>query len=161
MKTSIGAQMSYGYETDKGTPGNLYDLSPYEIVSRAIEDEDGKVRFGMGVVAGTSETQVKLPSGAGDVFEGVVLERAHEEDRNGDVTLGQAEEFSVLRYGRVWVRVPDDCDAKKGDPVELITSGDDAGKFKKGESTDKAPKGCFISAAKNGLAPIALYVPIK
>ena len=49
----MAVQTSYGYATPKGIPGGIYDLYHYPVDSRFNEEDNGKLRFGVGVVKGS------------------------------------------------------------------------------------------------------------
>lgn len=131
----MSAQTTYGFATPRGVAGGLFDLSNYDIVTRLNEEADGILKFGVGVVRGTSAgSQVKLPVTASTaaLFEGVVVNsHSAEMDMNGNVSLKKNASVGVLRYGKVWVRVPSTDAPAYGDSVYLIVSGDDAGCFTK------------------------------
>lgn len=150
------AQLEYGYNTPGGVPGLIFDIAPYEINSLLIEEEtEGKIKFGMGVVAGEVPGKtIKAVSSADDTFEGVVVTNVHELDMKGKVVLEKGTACSVMRYGRVWVRVPDDAEITVNNKVFLIATGDNAGLFTNTEGIEIPGK--FIGAAENGIAPIVL-----
>jgi len=159
----MAGQLSYAYETPKGVPGGLVDISTKVCNSRKIENATGVAKAGMGVVTGTAAgSQVKLPTSASDKFEGVIVEKAHEQDANGNVVIAQGEAFSILRYGRVWVRLVPEVTVAVNDPVYLIASGDNAGLFTKTAPTGDGAAAYltisakFIGAADNGIAPIEI-----
>lgn len=131
----MSAQTTYGFATPRGVAGGLVDLSNYDIVTRLNEASDGAMKFGVGVVHGTSAgSQVKLPvaGSTAAVFEGVVVNsHSAEMDMSGDVSLKKNVSVGVLRYGKVWVRVPSAVAPAYGDNVYLIVSGDDTGSFTK------------------------------
>ncbi len=153
----MAVQTSYSYENPSGIAGGIYDLAPYEVNSRASEADAGKIKFGYGVVAGTASNGVKLPAATTDEFEGVVVHKAHEEERDGSIVLATGETFGVMRHGRIWARVDASVTIAKGDKLYLIVTGDNAGCFTNATEGTKEIAGKFIGANENGIAPIALY----
>ena len=153
----MAVQTSYSYENPSGIAGGIYDLAPYEVNSRASEAEAGKIKFGHGVVTGTASNGVKLPAATTDEFEGVVVHKAHEEERDGSVILATGETFGVMRHGHIWARVDDSVTIAKGDKLYLIVAGDNAGCFTNAADGAKEIAGKFIGANENGIAPIVLY----
>lgn len=153
----MAVQTSYSYENPSGIAGGFYDLAPYEVNSRASEADAGKIKFGYGVVAGTASNGVKLPAATTDEFEGVVVHKAHEEERDGSVILATGETFGVMRHGRIWARVDASATIAKGDKLYLIVTGDNAGCFTNAADGAKEIAGKFIGVNENGIAPIVLY----
>lgn len=156
-------QKSYSYTTPKGVAGGLMDLSPYSVDSRINgETEPGVLRFGMGVVQGTTPgTNVALPAAAttADKFEGLLLTGFTQEmDSAGEVTIRPKQTVGVLRYGKAWARVSKDAAVSYGDKLYLITSGDEAGLFTNKASGNLAVNGRFVGAADSvGIAPVEIY----
>lgn len=153
----MAVQTSYSYDNPSGLAGGIYDLAPYEVNSRASEENAGKIKFGYGVVAGTASNGVKLPAATTDAFEGVVVHKAHEEECDGSVSIATGEMVGVMRHGRIWARVDATVTIAKGDKVYLIVKGDNAGCFTNASTDTKAIAGQFIGASENGIAPVVLY----
>ena len=138
----MAAQLTYGYDTPKAVPGMIADLAEIEVASRANDENDGVLKFGMGVVVGAhAGRSVKKPvSGStAAVFEGVVVAREHtEQDMNGRVVVQKGSTVSVLKRGNIWARLADaDTQPGYGATAYLIVSGDDAG--------------CFTAASADGV----------
>lgn len=136
------AQLTYGYETAKGLPGQKADLGWTEVYSRTNEEEDGKMKFGMAVMTGTTAGQtVKLPAAGAkkEQIEGVSLMSDHfEHDLNGKVIIGKGAVIGVAVTGRVWARLASGVTRTvSGAPAYVVVSGADAGCFTatSGEST--------------------------
>ena len=129
----MGVQTSYNFYTERGVAGGLYDLSHHDVNSRRNECEDGVLKLGVGVVAGTlAGSQVKLPeSGAtAENFEGIVVNGfSTEMDMNGAVAVKKDATVGVLVHGRIWARIAEGVTPKYGDALYLIKSGDNAGCF--------------------------------
>lgn len=144
----MAAQTTYSYSTPSGVPGGLLDINPYATVSRLIEDATS-IQFGVGVVKGTSDQQVKVGSGT---FVGVIVEKAHELEKDNSMKIEATESFTVLTQGGVWARVAESVtDAAFGD--DLYVGAD--GLFVKTGGTKV--NGRFLGAAEDGIAPIQLF----
>ena len=152
------AQLSYGYDTPKGNPGLIFDIAPHECRTRLIEGTAGSVAAGMGVVNGTAAgTQVKRPSAGTDVFAGVLVEKAHEMDKNGQVIVDPKEAFSVMVAGHIWGQLAENVTPTYGAEAYLVATGDDAGRFTTDNSgiATGAKFGAAVDA-ENGIAEIVL-----
>lgn len=155
----MSVQTSYGNQTPKGVAGGIYDMFHYAVDSRFNEEANGVLRFGVGVVPGTLPgSSVKLPVAASTAaqFEGVVLNGFdRQQDMEGKLSILKNQNVSVMRRGRVWVRLATAAAPKYGDAVHLLTSGNDAGCFT--TTGGVAIPGRFIGPASNGVAPVELY----
>lgn len=154
-------QTSYGYGISKGIAGGLYDISTHAIETR--KNEELKLRFGCGVVSGTSIGKtIKLPvqaSVAGD-FEGVVINGlTQEQTMEGDTIIAAGRSVGVLKYGNVWVAVGSGAEVTPNADVYLITGGAEAGMFTTLDDTavKVAIKASFIDTASDGIAPMRLF----
>ena len=149
----------YNNKTPAGVAGGLYDLTDHAVDSFRIDAADGKVKFGMGVVMGTTPgTDVTVPADAStlDKFVGIVLNGgANEMDVKGVIVVRNSSTQSVMRHGRVWARLAAEAEPAYGDQVHLITSGADAGCFS--TTGGIAINARFITTAQNGIAAIELY----
>lgn len=156
-------QKSYSYTTPKGVAGGLMDLSPYSVDSRVNgETTPGALKFGMGVVQGTTPgTNVALPTAAAtaDKFEGLLLTGfVQEMDAEGSVAVKPKQTVGVLRYGKAWARVPKNTTAAYGDKLYLITSGNNAGLFTNVATGNLAVNGRFIGTADTtDVAPVEIF----
>lgn len=154
-------QTTYKYSTPLGQPGGLYDMSWHEIDSFANENNDGVMKFGMGVVRGTSAGKtVKVPVSASTAgqFEGVVVYKpASENTLTGGPVMKKNCTVGVMRYGRIYGLVAADEEPTYGDPVYLVVAGDDAGCFAKTSTDNVAIKGRFLGGVSDGIAPIELF----
>lgn len=157
----MGAQNSYVFSTPIGQAGGIYDLAPYAVDSFCNESNDGVVKFGMGVVKGTTAgKQVKAPaSGAAAAdFEGIVTNRRTTENAiDGGVLVKKGATLGVMRYGRIFGLLADSVTPAYGDAVYMVPSGDDAGCFTNSSTSTVAIKGRFLSTASNGIALIELF----
>lgn len=147
----MGAQTTYGYNTAMGEAGGIIDLAPYAIDSFANEADTGVLKFGVGVVKGTSAgKQVKLPSATSvsDDFEGIVVNRRTSEyDMEGKIHIRKDSTVGVMRYGRIYGRVAKTATPAYGSAVYMVVSGDEAG--------------CFTNVADNGVAVNARFLGAK
>ena len=155
----MSVQTKYGYATGKGIAGGIFDMFHYPVESRFNEEENGVLRFGVGVVRGSLEgSNVKLPvTGATAAeFEGVVVNGfSNQHDLEGKVRIMNNQNIGVMRKGKIWAVLAADQTPAYGDAVHLIVEGDDAGCF--ATSGGVALAGRFIGSACNGVAPIELY----
>lgn len=129
----MSAQNRYGYSTPIGSAGGIVDLAPYAIDTFLNEEENGIMKFGLGVVQGsTPGVNIALPADGATVgdFEGVTTNnRTTEYDMDGNLAVRKGASIGVMRYGRIYVRVVDGVETAYGDPVYLITSGTNVGMF--------------------------------
>lgn len=154
-------QTTYSYSTPIGQPGALVDLSWHEIDSFANENNDGVMKFGMGVVRGTAAgKQVKVPASGATAanFEGIVVNKpAIENTMFGGPVLRKNHTVGVMRYGRIYGLLAENVEPAYGDPVYLVVDGDDAGCFTTVSTDNVAIKGRFLGAGAEGIAPIELF----
>ena len=157
----MAAQTTYGFNTPKGVPGGLYDISYHEVNTRMNEEEDGKLGFGVGVVYGTTKGHtVKLPVAAStaDQFEGVTIYGVTvEHDMTGTVVIRKNTTVGVVRTGKVWAKVAAGIEPVYNAKLYLIKNGSEAGCFTNVSGADTIEiKGKFIGEVDNGIAPILL-----
>lgn len=127
----MSAQTHYGYNSPMGAAGGIVDLAPYAIDTFLNEAENGVMKFGVGVVQGsTPGTNVNLPSATTDKFEGIAVNnRTTEYDLEGNLAVRKGAALGVMRYGRVYGRVAEGVKPAYGDAVYLVATGDEAGCF--------------------------------
>ena len=87
----MSAQNRYGYSTPIGSAGGIVDLAPYAIDTFLNEEENGVMKFGLGVVKGSNPgVNIALPTEAataGD-FEGITTNnRTTEYDMDGNLAI--------------------------------------------------------------------------
>lgn len=149
----------YSSRTPSGVAGGLYDPAAHTVDSFRIDAADGAVKCGMGVVYGTTPgTDVSPPAAAStlDKFAGVVMNGGSSEmDMNGNIVIRKGSTQSVMRSGRVWVRLAADAEPAYGDQAHLILTGADAGCF--GTAGGLAVNARFLTPAQNGIAAVELY----
>ena len=156
----MSVQTRYGYATPIGAAGGIVDLAPYAVDTFLNEEENGVMKFGMGVVQGSKPgVNIALPDtdSSADIFEGVTTNnRTTEYDMDGNLAVRKGVGIGVMRYGRIYVRVETGDEPAYGDPLYLITDGDEAGCFTSTEGSTIAVNGRFIGGIDNGIAPVEL-----
>ena len=129
----MSAQTRYAYSAPIGAPGGIVDLTPHAIDALINEEDTGLMKPGYGVVNGTiAGVNIKIPASGATAadFAGVVVNgRTFEHDLDGLIRIAKSATVGVMRYGRIYVRVPDGCTAAYGDALKLIITGDYAGQF--------------------------------
>lgn len=165
-------QTRYGFSTPIGSAGGIVDLAPYAIDTFLNEEENGILKFGIGVVKGSKPgTNIAKPVKASTAakFEGITTNnRTTEYSVDGSLSVNKGASVGVMRYGRIYARVSDGVTPAYGDSVYMITEGDEAGYFTNAAastetgSTDKATvaiKGRFLSVldSTTGVAVIELF----
>lgn len=161
------SQSTYNFFPAKGSAGGIVDLAPYAIDSRCNEENDGVLKFGIGVVEGTAAGNgVKLPAtgATADTFEGIVVNnRVTEFAVGGAMVIKKGATVGVMRYGRVYARVKSGVTVAYGDKVHLIISGTNAGLFTNTADTSTSTTieitARFLGAvdARTGVAEIELF----
>lgn len=163
----MSAQTRYGYSSPIGSAGGIVDLAPYAIDTFLNEEENGKVKFGMGVVTGTNKgSGIKLPVKGSTAanFEGITVNRrTTESDMEGAVSLRKSASIGVMKYGRIYVRVAKTVKPGYGDALYLIAEGEEAGCFTNAAGTGTpatfAIKGRFLGGvdASAQIAAVELF----
>lgn len=152
----------YSQQTPKGTAGSLFDLTVHTVDSFRNTEADGTLLPGVGVVHGPNPgADISLPAegATADKFVGVVMYGGSNElDMKNNLNIPNGYQVSVMRHGRVWVKMAEGDEPSYGDPVYLVAGGDGAGRF----TTDAEGGGIPINAriievGSNGLAAIELY----
>ena len=154
-------QTSYSYNTPIGAAGGIVDLGPHFIVSFINEAATGALAFGMGCVTGTTAGKgvaLSTASSTAANFEGIITNRRTTElNLEGGLTLRNKCTLGVMRYGLVYGLLATGATPEYGDPVYMVKSGDDAGKFTDSSTSTLAIKGRFLSGAADGVAIIELF----
>lgn len=160
----MSAQTNYSQVTPHGVAGGLVDLSSHAINTRLNGEDGNAMKFGMGVVQGsTPGSDVKRPAtGAIPVkFEGITVNGyTSEMDRDGTVTIPPLASLGILQYGKIWARTKAGITPAYGDSLHLIITGDDAGLFTNAADEGKtvAVSGRFIGGKGTGnVAPVELF----
>lgn len=152
----------YSQQTPKGTAGSLYDLTVHTVDSFRNQEADGVLLPGVGVVYGTNPgVDIALPAegATADKFVGVVMYGGSNElDMKNNLIIPEGYHVSVMRNGRVWVKMIEGDEPNYGDPVYLVTDGDEAGCFTtSAENSALQISARIIEVGSNGLAAIELY----
>ena len=144
-------QRNYSFFPKTGAPGRIVDLAPYAVDAFINGEDTGVMELGMGVVlkTGAEKTILKPGStGAGTVFAGIVVNGGTEEHGlENENYVRNTKALGVMRYGRIYARVKTGLTIANGDPVYLITEGDNAGLFTNVATDNTAVAGRFLSAA--------------
>lgn len=129
----MSAQTRYSHSSPIGAAGGIADLAPYAIDTFLNEEDSGVLKFGVGVVSGSKPgINITLPTHSSDIgdFEGVTVNnRTTEQDLEGNLHIRKGASVGVMRFGRIYVRIADECKPEYGEPVYLIVNGDEAGCF--------------------------------
>lgn len=103
----MSVQTKYGFATSKGIAGGIYDMYHYPVDSRYNEEDNGVLRFGMGVVRGSLPgSNVALPTSASKAadFEGVIVNGfSNQHDLEGVVSILNNQKAA---FGWLWLRTP-------------------------------------------------------
>lgn len=155
----MSAQTTYNFDTQRGIAGGIYDLSPYAIDTFLNEEATGTMKFGVGVVAGTTAgKQIKLPVSASTAIEGVTNNNLTTEyDLDGALHIRKDDAIGVMRYGRIWVRVADNVSPAYGDATYVLKTGTQAGFFTNVSTNNLAVKGRFLG----GVDPVARIAVVE
>ncbi len=169
----MGAQTNYKFFPSKGVAGGIVNLQPYAIDSYVNEESYGVMSYGVGVVQGTTDRQIKLPdsgSAATDFLGVTVNNRTTEYNIMGDLAIWNKYAIGVMRYGRIYVKVKiasqsggvnTYTNVATGDPAYLIISetiDGNIGRFtnQAGESSDGVAINARFASAQdeNGIAQL-------
>jgi len=156
----MSAQTSYRHTAAIGSPGGIVDLSPYSIDTFINEEETGKLKFGVGVVRGTTAGNgVKFPTSdsVSTDFEGITVNnRTTEIDMEGKLSIRKNSSVGIMRYGKVYAIVATGAKPKYGEPVYIVKSGDEAG-YVTNKSDGAMPiKARFVGAADSSANVVAV-----
>lgn len=154
----MGVQTAYNFGMQKGVPGGLYDIAPYENHTYIVS---GTVTFGIGVVS-SDGCIATVPTADSTVenFAGMAMNGfTTQQDMKGNVVVEDGQSIGVLKYGNAWGVLGKNAVPARNKDVYLITSGEEAGYFTTTEdaSTKIALKASFIDQADNGIAPVRFY----
>ena len=164
----MSAQTRYGYSTPIGVAGGLVDLAPYAIDTFLNGEDNGVMKFGVGVIQGSKPgTNIAMPikTATAAKFEGVSTNnRTTEYDMDGKLFVRKGRPVGVMRYGRIYARVAEGVEPGYGDALYLIVEGDEAGYFTSaaaasGEPATIAVKGRFMGGVDTSaqIAQIELF----
>lgn len=141
----MAAQTTYTYDTPKAIAGQIADIAFGKVVkSRTVESNDGVVRFGTAVVAGTNAgAQVKVPAAGATAIEGVVLHTHNvEENADGVAIIKKGTVVNVMSKGHVWARLAstDKTAPTAGAKAYVVIASDVAGDIGTFTATEVANK---------------------
>lgn len=151
-QTSVTALMLPAYE------GQLADSGPHDIITRYQGEASAGIGFGLCVVEGAADAEAVLPVDANSRAVGIVLRDAgyatpseYNDASNG---IQPNAMVSILRKGRVWVRV--EAAVAKGDPFfvrHVAGGGERKGAIRKdadsSDCLDLTGSGRFVSASQS------------
>ena len=154
----MSAQTVYKFGTQWGCAGGIFDLVPHAIDTFLNEEENGVMKFGVAVTAGTTAgSQVKLPAASTAVIEGITVNnRTTEYDLDGNIRIMKGAAMGVMRYGKIYVRLATGATPEFGDPAYVVYSDTEKGYFTDSSSSTIPINARFVSGADNGLAVIEL-----
>lgn len=151
-------QLSYNFFPPVGVAGSKFDISPSRVDSRLNGETAADVLlFGGAAFRGADSGMVYAPKSAAkaDEFMGLVLNGfTNEMNMTGQIKLVPKATVGVLRWGVAWARVPADVEPSEGDPLYVITAGNDAGKFTNVATNNLEVMGRFTG--QNGTGDIAV-----
>ena len=98
----MSAQINYGFSTPIGSAGGIVDLAPYAIDSFLNDEDNGKLKFGIGVVRGEKPgVGIKLPAtdSTAAKFEGITTNnRTTEYNMDGDLSIRKLDfQYEILK----------------------------------------------------------------
>jgi hypothetical protein len=169
----MGAQTTYKFFPSKGVAGGIVNLQPYAIDSYVNEEPYGVMEYGVGVVPGTTDKQIKLPTSSSTAaqFLGVTVNnRTTEYNIMGELDIWNKYAVGVMRYGRIYVKVKVASESggvktytnvATGDPAYMIITGSgNIGRFTNQAGLESTPDGVAINARfasaqdENGIAQL-------
>lgn len=111
--------VSYSRDTPKGYPGMIATTEPHHIISMVVAQGSGDIPFGRGVLFGTLEDTVELPTATGKFAGVAVVDRTipHEQ---GEV-YKPFDQISVMKNGSIWVTAL--VAVAQGDDVYMTPTG--------------------------------------
>lgn len=115
----MSAQLSYAITQAIAYAGLLFDLQPYERISRAVETPAGAA-FGIAVSRGTDADKQAVVGGT--AFLGITIRALDREGaaNTGAIKYSEFETAAIMREGVIWATCPTGC--VPGDPVNYVTA---------------------------------------
>jgi hypothetical protein len=155
-------QTSYTDSMAVGTAGMIADNGPRDVLSRV--NPSVVIPFGLAVTKGTADRDVKLPTSTGEAsaMVGVAIQPGIlPVTSSGDPSYPVKSPVSVMRKGRVWVKVEEAVVAGDAAFVRFAAgTGTQLGAFRKSADTATAVAVTgarhLTSASANGLAVLEL-----
>ena len=111
--------VSYARDTPAGYPGMIATTEPHWITSMVVAAASADIPFGRGVIYGTLEGTVSLPTATGK-FAGVAVADRTVPAADGEVFKPQTQ-LSVMKNGSIWVTAL--VAVAQGDPVYMTPTG--------------------------------------
>lgn len=100
-------QTGYEQNIERAFEGMIADINPKVTVTGIVEEANG-IDFGRGVIRGTSDDQILLPSGSGNTLKGVTVHSHSFEQNAAGVTLMPDEAAgTVMEDGFIYVQPED------------------------------------------------------
>lgn len=100
---TTGIQTAVALALTKAQEGLLADINPIAVDTGIIEETNG-IKFGRGVIQGTADDEVLLPSSSSDSVIGVTIATANfVADADGIVTMPNKASGSILKDGHIYV----------------------------------------------------------
>lgn len=106
----MSQQTSYTLYHEKGYAGQIADCQPREVESMINEETvAGDMKFGVGVIQGTDDNQILLPSSGTDTILGFTVLTHNQvlEEGASEVSIKENSGVSLLRDGALYVCVED------------------------------------------------------
>ena len=103
----MSVQSSYSANITKGFAGLIADINPKVTLTGIVEEANG-IDFGLGVIQGTADDQIKLPSSSGDTLNGVTVHsHSFELDENNVAIMKDEDVGTVMEDGFIYVSPED------------------------------------------------------
>jgi hypothetical protein len=112
-----GVQLTYPLEMTKGYPGQIADMMPKEIISKAAE---GAIAFGVAVQAGTDPDKQVAPVTNKTPVGVSVRSIDRENDAAGDCAYADTETVGVMQRGYLYAEI--DGTGVLGAPLTYIVN---------------------------------------
>jgi len=128
----MSAQTSYSINQRIAVAGTIFDLNPYDNVSRDVETAAG-IGFGLAVSRGTDEQRQVVVGGA--AFLGLTVRALDREGaaNTGLVSYSEKETAAIMRSGYIYAECVSGCTAGDSANYNTITGVIDSGAAGAGE----------------------------
>lgn len=148
----MSAQTSYEINLEVALAGNIYALSPRNIVSFAAETTTA-IEFGTVVSRGTDADNQAVAGGA--VPLGIVVRELAQEGaaNTGAINVTNTETLAIMREGYIWAICPAGCV-----PNDQVTYDAATGVVDAGGVTDLTGARWYTTAAAGELAVISIDI---
>lgn len=159
----MAVQTTVSADPSKPFAGKLHGTGAFTLLSR-INGESSAIRFGVGVVEGTTEGTILLPSLTGFSLLGIVAHehRADNRTMSNDDGLAAGGQANVLTNGLIWVQPEQDA-ITPASPVYVrhtAGGGNLKGSFRKDADTNKADAvtQCRYLTSGSSTVPVLLQI---